>query len=151
MPELTSSYPETQGIFKTSPLPLSSIVRALCQAANAGPDLLYEVMLKLSLLIEAAAPMYGLSMWKVDEGQKPRLNWAEGLDEAELATGQKIVGDALAPTASWPEIKEGDSSVCFVLTSLSQGRAGAALYGLCVRSLSAHQARELGAIVDITR
>jgi transcriptional regulator with PAS, ATPase and Fis domain len=151
MPELTSSYPETQGIFKTSSLPISSIVRALCQAANAGPDLLYEVMLKLSLLIEAAAPMYGLSMWKVDEGQKPRLNWAEGLDEAELATGGKIVGDALAPTASWPDIKEGDSSVCFVLTSLRQGRPGAALYGLCVRPLSAPQARELGAIVDITR
>ena len=84
MPELTSSYPEAQVHLNTAPLPLGSIVRALCQAANAGPDLLYEVMLKLSLLVEATAPMYGLSIWSVDGGQKPRLNWAEGLDETEL-------------------------------------------------------------------
>ena len=89
MPELTSSYPEVQVHLNTSPLPLGSIVRALCQAANAGPDLLYEVMLKLSLLVEATAPMYGLSMWSVESGQKPKLNWAEGLDESELATGQR--------------------------------------------------------------
>jgi len=151
MPELTSSYPETQVHLNTSPLPLGSIVRALCQAADAGPDLLYEVMLKLSLLVEATAPMYGLSMWSVDGGQKPRLNWAEGLDESELATGQQIVGESLTATASWPDIKEGDSSVCFVLTSSKAGRPGAALYGLCVRPLSLQQARDLGVIVDVTR
>ena len=151
MPELTRSYAEAKGLLNTSPLPIGSIVRALCQAANAGPDLLYEVMLKLSLLIEATAPMYGLSMWSVEDGQKPRLNWAEGLDELELAAGQRIVGEALAPTACWPDIKEGDSSVCFVLTSSKPGRPGAALYGLCVRALSARQARDLGAIVDVTR
>ncbi|HEY9503085.1 MAG TPA: hypothetical protein VIR01_15730, partial [Pyrinomonadaceae bacterium] len=93
----------------TSPLPLGSIVRALCQAANAGPELLYEVMLKLSLLVEATAPMYGLSMWSVDGAQRPRLNWAEGLDEAELARGQETVAESLAASASWPDIKEGDS------------------------------------------
>jgi transcriptional regulator with PAS, ATPase and Fis domain len=151
MPELTSTYPEAQMHLETSPLPLGSIVRALCQAANAGPDLLYEVMLKLSLLVEATAPMYGLSMWSVDGGQKPRLNWAEGLDESELATGQRVVGESLAATASWPDIKEGDSSVCFVLTSSKAGRPGAALYGLCVRPLSLQQARDLGVIVDVTR
>ena len=117
MLELTSSYADSQVHLNTNPLPLGSIVRALCQAANAGPDLLYEVMLKLSLLVEATAPMYGLSMWSVDGEQKPRLSWAEGLDESELATGQRIVGESLASTASWPDIKEGDSSVCFVLTS----------------------------------
>ena len=43
-------------------LPISGIIKALCQAANSGPDLLYEVMIKLSLVVEAAAPMYGLSI-----------------------------------------------------------------------------------------
>ena len=151
MPELTSSYPDPQLHLNTNPLPLGSIVRALCQAANAGPELLYEVMLKLSLLVEATAPMYGLSMWSVDGGQRPRLNWAEGLDEAELARGQDTVAESLAASASWPDIKEGDCSVCFVLTSSRAGRPGAALYGLCVRPLSLQQARDLGVIVDVTR
>jgi hypothetical protein len=117
MPELTSSYPEAEALLKTSSLPIGSIVRALCRAANSGPDLLYEVMLKLSLLIEATAPMYGLSIWNVDEDQRPRLSWAEGLDELELATGQRIVNETLAADALWPDIKEGDCSVCFVLAS----------------------------------
>ena len=151
MQELTSSYGEARDVIDTTPLPIGSIVRALCQAANGGPDLLYEVMLKLSLLIEAAAPMYGLSMWSVDVGQRPRLTWAEGLDEFELEVGQIIVAEALAPTASWPEVKEGDSSVCFVLASSNPGRVGAALYGRCARALSAPQARDLGAIMDVTR
>ena len=151
MRELTSSYPQSQSHFNTDPLPIGSIVRALCQAANAGPDLLYEVMLKLSLLVEATAPMYGLSMWTVDAGQKPKLNWAEGLDESELKVGQRIVSETLASNGSTPDIKEEDSSVCFVLTAGRLERPGAALYGLCVRPLSARQARDLGAIVDVTR
>src|SRR6185436_18570233 len=40
-------------------LPISSIVRAVCEAANGGPDLLYEVMMKMSLMVEATAPTYG--------------------------------------------------------------------------------------------
>jgi hydrogenase-4 transcriptional activator len=151
MPELITCYPEAKVHLNSNSLPIGSIVRALCQAANAGPDLLFEVMLKLSLMIEATAPMYGLSMWSVDDDQKPRLNWAEGLDESELSEGQRIVCEALAPMASWPDIKEGDFSVCLVLTSSKPGRPGAALYGLCVRPLSALQARELGVIVDVTR
>jgi DNA-binding NtrC family response regulator len=151
MPELTSSYPEAETLLKTSSLPIGSIVKALCHAANSGPDLLYEVMLKLSLLIEATAPMYGLSIWNVDDGQRPRLSWAEGLDESELTAGERIVNETLAADAPWPDIKEGDSSVCFVLASSKPGRPGAALYGLCVRALSARQARDLGAIMDVTR
>lgn len=151
MPELISGCPEAKVDLNTNPLPIGSIVRALCQAASAGPDLLYEVMLKLSLLVEATAPMYGLSMWSVEGGQKPRLKWTEGLDELELADGQRIVGECLAPNATCPDISEGDSSVCFVLTSSKPGRPGAALYGLCVRPLSLRQARDLGVIVDVTR
>lgn len=150
MPELISSHPG-EGLVKTSQFPIASIVRALCQAANSGPDLLYEVMLKLSLLVEAAAPMYGLSIWNLDQGQRPRLNWAEGLQEPELVAGEKIVNDALVADTALPTVKEGDSYVCLVLSSSKPGRAGAALYGLCVRTLSARQARDLGAIVDVTR
>jgi hypothetical protein len=42
-------------------LPVGAIVRAVCEAANGGPDLLYEVMIKVSLMVEATAPTYGQS------------------------------------------------------------------------------------------
>jgi transcriptional regulator with GAF, ATPase, and Fis domain len=152
MSESTHSYCESsEELLQLGPLPIASIVRALCQAANSGPDLLYEVMLKLSLLVEAAAPMYGLSIWSVDEGQKPRLKWAEGLDEPELSEGQRIVSETLGADNTWPPMKEGDSSVCYVLASSKAGYSGAALYGVCVRALSAKQAKDLGAIMDVTR
>jgi transcriptional regulator with PAS, ATPase and Fis domain len=152
MPELTQSLPDaSEGFLKTSQFPIASIVRALCQAANSGPDLLYEVMLKLSLLVESAAPMYGLSIWSLDSSQGPRLNWAEGLQDEELAAGERVVTETLAAGTAFPIVKEGDSYVCLVLASSKPGRAGAALYGLCVRPLSAQQARDLGAIVDVTR
>jgi len=150
MLELTSSHSEGEASLNSTTLPIGSIVRALCQAANAGPDLLYEVMLKLSLLVEATAPMYGLSIWTVDDAQKPTLNWAEGLDETELAVGESVVQTTLS-AGTWPETSEGDPSICFVLASSKPGRPGAALYGLCVRPLSERQARDLGAIIDVTR
>jgi DNA-binding NtrC family response regulator len=152
MLELTPSYAESaETAIQTSQLPISSIVRALCQAADAGPDLLYEVMLKLSLLVESTVPMYGLSIWTLESGQRPRLSWAEGLQEPELATGESIVNESLAADLGWPDVKKGDSSVCFVLASSTTGRAGAALYGLCVRPLSVQQAKDLRAIMDVTR
>lgn len=153
MPELTSSYPQAaESAIQTTQLPIGSIVRALCQAANAGPDLLYEVMLKLSLLVESTAPMYGLSIWTLESEQRPRLNWAEGLQEPELATAENIVNETLAAADfACPNVKEGDTSVCFVLASSKPGRAGAALYGRCVRALTAQQAKDLGAIIDVTR
>jgi DNA-binding NtrC family response regulator len=152
MAELTRSYPQAEEVvIPTSQLPIGSIVRALCQAADAGPDLLYEVMLKLSLLVESTAPMYGLSIWTLENGQRPRLSWAEGLQEPELVTAEKVVNAALAADSAWPNVKAGNSSVCFVLASSKPGRPGAALYGLCVRPLSAQQARDLGAIMDVTR
>lgn len=152
MPELTHFFPETPANLPVANrLPIASIVRALCQAANSGPDLLYEVMLKLSLVVESAAPMYGLSIWTLEGTQKPRLEWAEGLREAELAVGEKVVREALAEDFGWTDVKAGDPHVCFVLTSSKPGRAGAALYGQCVRALSENQARDLGAIMDVTR
>src|SRR4029453_15751056 len=77
-------------------LPISAIVRAVCQAASNGPDLLYEVMVKLSLMVEATAPTYGLSIWTLESAQRPRLKWAEGLDETELAEAEKSVAHTLA-------------------------------------------------------
>src|SRR5688572_19797774 len=152
MPELTHSYPQVaEGDIQTTQLPIGAIIRALCQAANAGPDLLYEVMLKLSLLVESTAPMYGLSIWTLENEQRPRLNWAEGLQEPELARAERAVIQSLAAEPDWPNVKEGDSSVCFVLASSKPGRAGAALYGRCVRPLSEQQAKDLGAIMDVTR
>lgn len=154
MPDLSHSCPESKdadSVITTNELPIGAIVRALCQAANSGPDLLYEVMLKLSLMVEATAPMYGLSTWTLETGQRPRLEWAEGLSEAELSAGQAIVSESLATDSQWPKIQVRDTSVCFVLTSARPGCAGAALYGLCVRPLSTQQARDLGAIMDVTR
>ena len=54
-PEIHSTTTEETAL-ENNNLPISSIVRAVCQAASSGPDLLYEVMLKLSLMVEATAP-----------------------------------------------------------------------------------------------
>jgi len=152
MPELTQSYPESVETPSTDhQLPIGSIVRALCQAANSGPDLLYEVMVKLSLVVEATAPMYGLSIWTLEDAQRPKLQWAEGLQEEELAAGEQVVTETLAADAAWPDVKVGDSAVCFILSSSKPGRVGAALYGVCVHALSEQQARDLAAIMDVTR
>lgn len=151
MPETTFFQESAIGLPEANRLPIASIVRALCQAANSGPELLYEVMLKLSLVVEAAAPMYGLSIWTLEGNRKPRLEWAEGLREQEVSVGEKVVREALAEDSGWTEVKAGDSYICFVLASSKPGRAGAALYGQCVRALSEQQARDLGAIMDVTR
>src|SRR4029450_8546514 len=86
----TSESPSTSAEPKSlsqETLPISAIVRAVCQAASAGPDRLYEVMVKLSVMVEATAPTYGLSIWTLEYGAKPRLKWAEGLDEGEITAG----------------------------------------------------------------
>jgi len=131
-------------------LPISAIVRAVCQAAGNGPDLLYEVMVKLSLMVEATAPTYGLSIWTLESAQRPRLKWAEGLDETELAEAEKSVAHTLAGSST-AEIKSGDSAFCFVLAKPVSDRQGAALYGCCVRPLSEQQAKNLRALIDVTQ
>jgi transcriptional regulator with PAS, ATPase and Fis domain len=151
MPETTLFRESAIRLPEANRLPIGSIVRALCQAANSGPELLYEVMLKLSLVVEAAAPMYGLSIWSLEDSSRPRLEWAEGLREQEVSVGEKVVSEALAEDSGWMDVKAGDSHICFVLASSKPGRAGAALYGQCVRPLSEQQARDLGAIMDVTR
>src|SRR5258708_5523058 len=88
-------------------LPIAAMVRAVCQAAQSGPDLLYEVMLKLSLMVEATVPTYGLSIWTLELGQKPKLKWAEGLQEEEIAAGEAVVSTAIRAGGVLPEFNAG--------------------------------------------
>jgi transcriptional regulator with PAS, ATPase and Fis domain len=130
-------------------LPMSSIVRAVCEAANGGPDLLYEVMIKMSLMVEATAPTYGLSIWATSESGKPTLRWAEGLEEEEIATGEVAVAEIFGSKGRPQSAKEGDHAICLMLALPSPTREGAALYGRCVRPLTAQQAKELNALSDV--
>ena len=130
-------------------LPMSSIVRAVCEAANGGPDLLYEVMIKMSLMVEATAPTYGLSIWATSEAGKPTLRWAEGLEDQEIATGENAVAEIFASKGRPQVAKEGDQAICLLLAMPSNTREGAALYGRCVRPLTSQQAKELNALSDV--
>ncbi len=132
-------------------LPISAIVRAVCQAASAGPEQLYEVMLKLGLMVEATAPTYGLSIWTLQLGQLPELKWAEGLQDEEIAAAEKVVLENLTTPGGLREVTAGDRAICFVLGSAKVDRAGAALYGRCVRPLTEKQAKDLRAIIDVAR
>jgi transcriptional regulator with PAS, ATPase and Fis domain len=130
-------------------LPISSIVRAVCEAASGGPDLLYEVMIKMSLMVEATAPTYGLSIWSTSFAGKPSLRWAEGLQDEEIATAETVVTGIFASQGRPQPAREGDQSICLLLALPAVVREGAALYGRCVRPLTAQQAKELNALSDV--
>src|SRR6476659_11238150 len=121
-------------------LPISSIVRAVCEAANGGPELLYEVMIKVSLMVEATAPTYGLSIWSAAVGSKPSLRWAEGLEESEIEFGEQAVADIFGGKGRPQRSNPGDPAICLLLALPSPTREGAALYGRCVHPLTAEQA-----------
>src|SRR5678816_2820481 len=110
----------------SSQLPISSIVRAVCQAASGGPDVLYEVMIKMSLMVEATAPTYGLSIWATSDSGKPTLRWAEGLEEEEIAVGEGAVGEIFASKGRPQPAKEGDHAICLLLGLPATNREGAA-------------------------
>src|ERR1700752_2264616 len=130
-------------------LPISSIVRAVCEAANGGPELLYEVMIKMSLMVEATAPTYGLSIWATSDSGKPTLRWAEGLEEPEIAIGETAVAEIFASKGRPQSATEGDQAICLLLAQHSAAREGAALYGRFVRPLTFQQAKELNALSDV--
>ena len=130
-------------------LPISSIVRAVCDAAKGGPDLLYEVMIKMSLMVEATAPTYGLSIWATPDSGRPTLRWAEGLEDSEIAIAEGTVSELFASKGRPDPATEGDHAICLLLALPSGSREGAALYGRCVRPLTAEQARELNALSDV--
>ena len=127
------------------------MVRALCRAATSGSDILYDVMLKLALTVDATAQTYGLATFAQQAGARPRLKWAEGLEAEELAEAEAQVAVALAQTEATPEPQVGDRSICLALAVPTAQREGAAIYGRCVRPLSARQARELRLLSDVAR
>jgi transcriptional regulator with PAS, ATPase and Fis domain len=130
-------------------LPISSMVRAVCEAASQGPERLYEVMMKMSLMVEATTPTYGLSIWAAPQSGKPRLHWAEGLEENEIEEAEAVVETALASKGLFTSAKVGDAAICLVLSLPSGAREGAALYGKCVRPLTADQVKELAALSQV--
>ena len=78
-------------------------------------------MLKLSLVVEATAPMYGLSIWSFGSGSTPHLQWVEGLKDVEISLAEANLVKVLSGNADWPKVKPGDTCVWFVLSS-SQGQ-----------------------------
>jgi transcriptional regulator with PAS, ATPase and Fis domain len=146
-----SSFAFEENSISAYQLPLASMVRALCKAATTGPDMLYEVMLKLTLMIDTTAQTYGLATWTQKLGERPRLKWVEGLDEDEIAAAETIVTTALLAPNRVIEPKSGDQSICLVLTSAGANREGAAIYGRCVRPLSANQAKEIRMLSDVAQ
>src|SRR5690349_19986411 len=89
-------------------IPISSIVRAVCEAANGGPDLLYELMFKMSLIVEETAPTYGLYIWSTSDSGNPTLRWAEGLADDDFAIGETAVADVFASKGRPQAAAEGD-------------------------------------------
>ena len=132
-------------------LPLAAMVRALCKAATTGPDLLYEVVLKLTLMVDATAQTYGLATWTQKLGERPRLKWVEGLNQDEIAEAEVTVNHALSISEEATEVKAGDQAICLVLTAASVNREGAAIYGRCVRPLTDKQAKELRVLSDVAQ
>jgi transcriptional regulator with PAS, ATPase and Fis domain len=106
-------------------------------------------MIKMSLMVEATAPTYGLSIWATSTEGKPSLRWAEGLQDEEIATAETVVSEIFSSEGHPQPAKEGDLSICLLLGLPSGLREGAALYGRCVRPLTAHQAKELNALSDV--
>ena len=133
-------------------LPLASMVRSLCRAATAGgPDLLYEVMLKMTLMVDATAQTYGLATWTQKLGERPRLKWVEGLDQDEIADAESAVSAALSAPTEAVDIRAGDRSLCVVLKVATEHHEGAAIYGRCVRPLTERQAKELRVLSDVAQ
>jgi len=132
-------------------LPLAAMVRALCKAATTGSDMLYDVMLKLALMVDATAQTYGLATFAQKSGERPHLKWVEGLDQDEIAEAESQVAETLAKSSAVAEMKAGDRAICLVLAVATAHREGVAIYGRCVRPLSESQARELKIICDVAQ
>lgn len=129
-------------------LPIASMVRAICQAAEAGPDLLYEVLLKLTLMVDSTAQTYGLSIWTQKPAERPQLHWVEGLDQNEIEEAEAVIADALS-VENRPSVRPGDQSICMVLSLAAREREGAAIYGRFARPLTDRQAAELRILADV--
>ena len=130
-------------------MPLAAMVRALCRAADAGADVLYDVVLKLALVVDATAQTYGMATFSQETGASPCLKWAEGLDQEEIAQAEEEVAAAFERGGLLAEA--GDSTICLLLSAPSLRRGGAAIYGRCVRPLTQRQATELRMLSDVAQ
>jgi len=137
-----------RGLGEIPMFPFGAVVRAICGAASHGPDLLYEVMLKSVLMTDYAVPTYGLSTWSSAPGKRPQLQWAEGMSSEDLEEGERFVSEVFSTPFAGPA-RAGDRSICFLLLAPTKERAGAAIYGRCIRPLSESQARVLSALSDV--
>jgi transcriptional regulator with GAF, ATPase, and Fis domain len=135
----------------TFQLPLASMVRALCRAADTGSDALYDVMLKVALMVDAAAHTYGMATFSQKNEELACLKWVEGLDPEETADAEATVEAALSGAEAGQELKAGDCKICLVLSATTPQREGAAIYGRFVRPLTETQAAELRILSDVAR
>ena len=127
------------------------MIRALCRAANSGSDVLYDVMLKLALMVDSTAQTYGLATFSQKKDERPNLKWVEGLDHDEVAEAEKRVGEAFSNSKGALDVQPGDRTICMILSLASIGKEGAAIYGRFVRPLSDRQAIELRMLSDVAQ
>ncbi len=140
-----------KGEAKAFQLPLASMVRALCRGAATSSDVLYEMMLKAALMVDATAQTYGMATFSQKLGERPRLNWVEGLDHEEVADAEARIEAALSGTEAALEMKAGDPIICLLLSAPSQRREGAAVYARCVHPLTERQAAELRILSEVAK
>src|SRR5215212_2593176 len=124
-------------------LPLAAMVRAVCRAAETGSDALFDVMLKVALMVDAAAPTYGMATFSQKHGERPHLKWVEGLDPEETSDAEEVVAAALALSEASFGVRADDQNICLVLSAATAQREGAAIYGRFVRPLTERQASGL--------
>ena len=132
-------------------LPLASMIGALCKAAQGGPDMLYDVMLKVALMVDATAQTYGLATFAQKAGERPRLKWVEGLDEEEIAAAEVEIAKVLADPSGGPAVQAGELALSLVLAAPRAQADGVAIYGRCVRALTETQAKELRILSEVAR
>jgi hypothetical protein len=95
-------------------------------------------MIKMSLMVEATAPTYGLSIWATSDSGKPTLRWAEGLEETEIAIGETAVAEIFSSKGRPQPATEGDQAICFCWRfAVSCTRRRCALWPLCSTTHSA--------------
>ena len=148
---LSSPPVTTQDSSNAFHLPLAAMVRALCRAAQTGPDALYDVMLKVALMADATAQTYGLATFAQKSGESPRLKWVEGLNTEEIAEAEARAAACFAARDGAHETRAGEHSICLLLAAATPQRDGAVIYGRCVRPLSERQALELRLLSDVAR
>src|SRR5215213_7847230 len=112
VPSASNSWAASVGNACGFELPLAAMVRAVCRAAETGSDALYDVMLKVALMVDAAAPTYGMATFSQKHGERPHLKWVEGLDPEETSDAEEVVAAALALSEASFGVRAGDRNIC---------------------------------------